>query len=238
MMTRFLAFLRLSCAFLLSCAPTETGNPPFMASLAFDAHSTDDTVGFDATDRIVVDEIWIDVGPTRFVLDDECASPETDLFAAELGVEDHVTDTAVRTDFMLEEASYCRVSVPLRVVESLPVGAPAELMGNALYLRGSADGVPFTLVSSGPYDIELTGAPLPMSEAERGVLVGFDVGAWLGALDFAGAERTGGTIVIDPSNNSSVLAAFEAALTSGVALYRDIEVDGFIDPTPPVLTAD
>lgn len=229
---------RLCFLFVLACAPTETGNPPFMASLAFDAHSTDDAVGFDASDTVIVDEIWVDVGPTRFVLDEECADPETDLFADELGVEDHVTDTPVRADFMLEESEYCRVSVPFRVVDALPVGAPPELMGNTLYLRGSAAGVPFTLVAAGPYDIDLTGAPLSMSEAERGVLVGFDVGAWLGSLDFGSAEQTGGTILIDAETNTSLLDQLESALRSGVALYRDAEVDGFIDPTPPVLTAE
>lgn len=232
-MTRFTCFV-----LLLACAPTETGNPPFMASLAFDAHSTDDAVGFDASDPVVVDEIWIDVGPTRFVLDEECDAPETELLADALGVEDHVTDAPVRNDFMLEESAYCRVSMPLRVVDALPAGAPPELMGSSLYLRGTADGVPFTLVGPGPYDVDLTGAPLPLSEAERGVLIGFDVGAWLGELDFASAEQSGGEIVIDASNNAALLGAFESTMNSGIALYRDVEVDGFIDATPPVLTAE
>ena len=231
MSSRFLCFL------LIACAPTETGNPPLMASLAFDAHSTDDAIGFDATNTVIVDEIWVDVGPTQFVLEEECAEPQTDLFATELGVEDHVTDMPVRSDFMAEEATYCRVSLPLRVVDTLPAGAPAELMGNTFHLRGSAEGVPFTLVAPGPYDVDLTGA-LALSEAERGVLVGFDVGAWLGSLDFAGADQVGGEILIDATNNPALLTAFESMLDSGVALYRDAEVDGFIDATPPLLTAE
>ncbi len=236
MLNSKLSLVALVCA--LACAPTETGNPPFTASLAFDAHSTDDNVGFDPSNAVEVQEVWIDVGPSQFVLNEECDAPETDWFANELGVEDHVTDNAVLADFMLESADYCRVSVPLRAVSTLPPGAPAQLMGNSLYVRGSANGVPFTLVGAGPYDIALSGSPLSLSEDERGVLVAFDVGVWLGGLDFSSAEQTGGEILIDASSNATLLGEFETVLASGVALYRDADVDGFLDATPPVFTAE
>ena len=76
--------------------------------------------------------------------------------------------------------------------------------------------------------VELTGAaPFAIDADHDAVLIGFDLAVWLDAIAWDEAVVEGGMIDIDASHNAPLLAAFEAAVARGTALYRS-------DATAPI----
>jgi hypothetical protein len=121
---------------------------------------------------------------------------------------------------------YC--AVRLALAPSLSA-EPAELAELSLHLRGTrSDDIAFEIQSALELDIELR-APSGTRFDARHLAVGFDLAVWLAGADVQGATATDGVAVIDSSENTAVLTAFEANTSLAVALYEDADRDGLLD---------
>lgn len=129
----------------------------------------------------------------------------------------------------------CRLRVDLEPVGPglLPTGAPANLEGAVLYVRGErADGVPFIVRSSKVVDLRLEargGAGFELDgdvEAPQALVVAFDMEDAITELELDELEPE--PIMIDEKSNVSRLAAFENALHRSVSLFEDDNADGVL----------
>jgi len=227
---------------LPACAGTETGNPPLTAELTVDAHSREPArvaIDADATEA-TVEEVWVSVGPVRFIGDDGCDAPD-DVMAqiGSIGTEDHADGTAARAAFETTERSFCTVEIELAAAAApLPAGAPPELEGATVVVLGHRpDDTPFIIVSTrtAPIAARAVSGRFPIEPGADGLFLGFDMATWLDGLDLAGATvGMDGRIVIDADDNPASSAAFESNLAPGVEIYRDQDRDAVPDEAAPL----
>jgi hypothetical protein len=225
----------------LGCAGTETGNPSITGQLALDAHSSaPERVSLrGASAPVVIDEAWLSIAAVTLLEGSDCSDRTRRRASGALGSADHAVPGAAVTTLELDAGEYCAVGVTFSRASSLPTGAPSELEGHSLVLKGTlSDGAPFIL--AGRVDTELRALAVEGSfTLERGqaaLFIGFDVARWFENVDFAGAESDNdGSIVIDEQNNPELLANFEAALSSGIEIYRDADADAVLDEVPELV---
>jgi hypothetical protein len=221
------------------CAGTETGNPSFNGSLGYDAYSSQKSVALlarpadDAELVTVVENAWLVLGDVGFVGQSDCAAGDHAEHVPGLGAGDHAATQAPATQFELEAGRYCGLSVPLKVDSALPSGAPPELAGRSILIKGQTrKGAEFRIASSQARELFLRSDPagLELNEASGGLLIGFDVASWLGSLDLDSATPSAdGVLVIDEDDNVALLTAFEQRVRAGVALFADRDRDGELD---------
>lgn len=251
-----LALLFLAAAIgCTACSSTDIGNPDNPQSIArthvrFVADDDTPPGALTLDQGIHLDEAWIAIERLEFYRGAACNAAEGSGFApvriAELisasqhpGPADHQT----------EPQRVCRVDVVLGTASaaSLPLGAPADLIGNAIVLSGrrSRDNAAFTLRDDATprlaFDI-LDPQGLELFEGDNAFLVAFEVRTWLdlpllgGLLD----DLVGGLLgpilgredllVIDLLNNLALLDAFRKSFVESATLYRDRDRDGILDP--------
>jgi len=231
--------LRWAPALMLiaACSVTETGNPPFAAQMALTAETTAPerySLGPGGTD-VIVDQVWVGVGDLRFVRAAVCDAPgATEIDVPAPGNLELVSEPTL-VPFDIAGDDYCRVRVPLeRAQAPLPAGAPAELEDHSIVVTGSrADGTPFLIATriNREADVRSRGAPFPLSEARRSVLLAFDVATWLGGVDLASADVSAdGRVIVDDANNDALLDLFEDNVGVALRLFRDGDGDGQLDP--------
>ena len=224
----------------LSCAGTETGNPSIVeAQLALGAHSSDPSLVAirSSAGGIVVDAVWLSLGPVGLVRGADCASPSDRYESAALGSADHSGSDAAILNVQLESGAYCGLTVAFRTDAAPPAAAPSG--APILILGHLADATPFSVTSDaeGVVAVPSVSGGFALDPAASALLVGFDVARWIGSLDFRAAEREpDGSITIDRTKNADLLSDFEAALASGIEVYRDRDEDGALDD-PPELVA-
>jgi hypothetical protein len=225
---------------LWSCAGTETGNPSFDGTLGYDAYSSQPAqVALRAADvesaPIHVESAWLVLGNVSFLGPDECDGNGELGHAKGLGAGDHVGSQAATTPFELHAAKLCGVRLPIAGEGKLPDAAPPELAAHSILITGTRDAIPFRIASSVRADVLLRAdsKEFELDDDRSGVLIGFDVAAWLADLDWSGAAPLNldesGTFIVDAEHNPSQLTAFEARIGAGVALFRDRDGDGLLD---------
>lgn len=233
------AFLSLACA-----GGTETGNPSLSGSLSYTGYSSKPTdYGVrDGGSVASVDSAWLDLDTVRISPEGTCGIDGGEAFSVPgLGIGDHAAGAHNFTPYAAKSGSFCEVRLPfVRVSSSGNAGAnlPAQLPGNSLLIVGKlADGTPFSIASSATPVVQLRaeGAGFALSTDQPDAVIAFDFAAWLDGLKFDAAELSDGQIVISSSSNPSLLAAFEANLGAGVALYRDRDGDGALDADAELL---
>lgn len=238
-----LSLARLLAALLLtSCGSgTETGNPTLTGALSYTGYSSrPEEIGVRrAASTATIDNAWFDLERVTVSQRGGCGIDGAESFEIPaLGLGDHATGKHNFTTFVGPQAAFCNVELPFAAVSEQTPGAPDRLRGHALLLEGTlADGTPFSLVSDTAPSLLLSAEPGGF-ELERGrseALIAFDFANWLEDVDFASAKRESGRIMISATENGALLAAFEAKLGSGVALYRDSDGDGVLDAEPELL---
>ena len=221
-----------------ACNVTETGNPPFAARMALTSHSSDPATTAIAPgigSRFTVTSAWVSIGDIRFVRAAICDVPgETEIDVPGPRVHD-LALAPVPIDFTIAGDDYCRVRVPLaRTAAPLPAGAPPELDDASIVIVGRRVDGTVVLVRSRrtpEVDTRSRGAPFALSEAANAVLLSFDVARWLAGVDVDAATiGTDGRAVIDDSQNRAQLDAFEANVEAALALYRDLDGNGQLEP--------
>ena len=230
----------------LSCfgcnSGTETGNPSVTGALSYTGYSSKPDYGVREGGAVAtIANAWFDLGSVDISPDGACGIDDGEAFSVPaLGVGDHAAGNHNSTPFAARPGSFCSVALPFQRVPSTATAAslPEELRGESLLITGKlADGTPFSIASRAISVIELRaeGSGFVLSADQADAVIAFDFGAWLDGVDLAAAERVDGQIVISSSSNSSLLAAFEKNVGSGVALYRDRDGDGLVDDDAELL---
>lgn len=217
---------------------TETGNPSFGGALSYTGYSSkpDDYGVREGGALATVESVWLDLDTVRVSPEGPCGIDEGDAFTAPaLGVGDHAAGAHNFTPFATTAGAFCSFDLPfLRIPASAKqAGLPVDARGQSVLFVGRLrDGTPFSIASTATPVVQLhgEGSGFALSADQSDLLLAFDFAAWLEGLDFDAAERVDGRIVISASSNSQLLDAFEANLALGVALYRDGDGDGQLDP--------
>lgn len=204
---------------------TETGNPPFTATLSYAAYSSNETVSLrSAGAPRVVQSVWLDLAAVSLRADPACGSSRLESTSVPaLGIGDHAAGAHNFTSFAGRAERYCGLELPLLRAPS-SASAPPEYTGLSVLLTGTlADGTPYRIASRVTPTVRLVADDqnFELSGAESHLLVAFDVGAWLAGVDLESAERVAEGIHVSETENPALLSVFEANLASGVALYRD-----------------
>ena len=230
-------WMLLACAGWSGCAGTETGNPSFEGKLGYDAYSSrPGQVGLRSSAITRVESAWLVLGEVEFATRETCErEAESDAHAPGLGAGDHVATQAPPTQFTLGEDRYCEVRLAFERASSPPDGAPDELAGHSILIRGSLpDDRRFEVASTYRGEVALRSAAKGFAfDAEQpSVVIGFDVATWLGEVVW---PSSGGDIRVDADNNPAILLGFEARLAGGITLFRDANDDGMLDFDPEEL---
>lgn len=222
---------------LVGCTPDETrpiteiGNPERRIGVAALA-PTPPTGG--TTSDVVIEEAWASLGEIKLQLDPESAV-DHELEWETPAVTSDLAGGPVEVVFRSPIAGYDLVTLRPREGRDLPAAAPEELRDYSFVVRGTrGDGVPFLLRSTTREDIVLAGA-FELGEEQTELALGFDLERWLDPVVLASATVVGGVIPIDESDNTDLLQAFEAVLSSTVSLAEDLDGDGQVGDVDRVL---
>jgi hypothetical protein len=219
---------------------TETGNPSITGQLSYTGYSSNPSeVGLRVGGSLAtVKSAWFDLERIDVSAAGSCGTGAAPAFVVPaLGLGDHASGNHNSTAFEARDGSFCGLDVPFALVADAS-GAPAALLGRAFLVSGEVpDGTPFTIVSEAAPVVRLqaTKGSFSLPESEPDLLLGFDFATWLSGLDFAGADRTAGAILISKDSNPALLQSFDAALARGLHLYRDRDGDGALDENPELL---
>lgn len=238
---RYFALSALLCA--SSCGPkggTDVGNG---ATVTFDLSGYEDATGqtgsssqaLTLTSGIRVDEVWVAVERFQLEAGTGCEGPE----AGDVDVEGPVVRNLIAPGAGLgqdglaeiEPGPYCRLRLELHEVSNkeLPAGAPSDLAGAAILVRGArADGVAFTVRSRQGVEFRLDAKNGSFEiSGKEDFFVGFELGALIAALDLDSLGPA--AIVIDDQTNSERLDGFNDALQTSARLFRDENENGALD---------
>jgi len=216
---------------------TETGNPSVTGSLSYTGLSSAPTqYGLrEAGSVAMITNAWLALDAVQITPSGDCGIEGGQAFTIPaLGVGDHAAGNHNFTTYAAEPGRFCRVRLPFA---QAPAGTgPDEVAGASLLIVGSlADGTPFTIESSVELSVELKAdAPngFALAAESTNTLLVFDFATWLRDVEFGAAERSHDAIVISSTSNPELLLSFEQNLAAGVALYRDRDADGQLDPEP------
>lgn len=131
--------------------------------------------------------------------------------------------------FDVAASSFCELRLDLH--------ASDQLDGAAVRLRGArADGVPFVVHSEeeGELSLRSRGEPFSLMAGDAAVLLAFDLGAWVEAIDLGSLEPgpDGVIRIAEDSGDDEVQAAlqrFDDAVRASVRVVRDGDGDAVLD---------
>ncbi|MEM9191493.1 MAG: hypothetical protein AAGF12_20135 [Myxococcota bacterium] len=230
-------YLWVCAALLGGCAGTETGNPS--ATVAVNTRTSDPQV---ASLRVseggpVVDQAWVTMETIGLLENANCREPNL-TNREPLGTGDHAGPEPAFVVFDAAPAEYCQLRIALAPTGTLPDGAPEELRGRAVVVRGRlADGTPFVVSSELSGEIVIAGAtPFAVNEDRAAMIMAMDVARWFEDVDLSTATpNPDGTVMINDTENTALRDAFDAAAPLGFELYLDADGDAVLDPSPELL---
>jgi hypothetical protein len=206
-------------------------------TIAFVSYSSHpDMVGFSDSANVRIDAVWLASRDAHVRPTSSCRRT-----SAKVVVPGPFTAELVRGAFRSDEAklttkSYCAFELPLRRSSGRNAGAPSELRGASIVIRGRrADGVSFVLRSRLDSELLLRANELEGFTIARGTtwIVGVDVNRWMTGVDLSSAEISSDgserKVRIDESANSELLAVFNANVAAGVGLFNDRNGDRVLD---------
>ncbi len=214
---------------LLGCGGTETGNPgQTTASVALAVHSTSPDVHVGpGMVGVHVESAWLKVSS---ISRSDCAAQEPHAISDGF-VSDLVAGSDEVSDLDLGQEPLCTLELSLSPDAPPPSGAPPELELSSLVVTGTRDdGAPFVISTPASLPIILY-APEPIDATSYQALVlGFDLGTWFNGTDLNTVVLDDqGVARLDGSAHPSSVAAFEAQVPPGSALYADLDGDGALD---------
>ena len=183
-----------------------------------------------------IDAIWVAVDRLRFVPATNCDEAETEIDIEGPLVADLVGSGVLGGPpmFAVVGESFCELRLGFRELEAevAPPGSPPDLVGSSIRVVGErADGAAFEVSSKLNERIELEASDdgaFSLTVGDNPLFIAFEVGSWMNALALDGLGP--GPLVIDESQNSDRLDAFENAVTESIRLLRDGDEDGELDP--------
>lgn len=233
----------LAATFAFSCGPTvgtDVGNGATIAveMRGYDKQKTSAPLAVTLTDGTAIDAFW--VVSSRFRMrraasTTTCAGAGADEeklagpFVADLVGDGFIGGPPT---FDTAAAGYCRLWLDIGDSKStLPTGAPSELEGASIFVRGKRrDGVPFRITSKLKADLRMDakqGQPFVLPEGDSALFLAFPLDEILAT---SGIDLLVGTdIVVDTENEKETLKAFEDAFRDAARLFRDRNDDGNLD---------
>lgn len=129
--------------------------------------------------------------------------------------------------------SYCEMQADVRAAGSAIKGAPAALADYGAFVRGTrSDGTPFELRLDVDARLHI-GAPgkpdFTLNKGPVGLLLTFNLDAWISGAVLSQAEIKDGTITADKNNNAQVADAVKQQIPGSAGLLRDANRNGLLD---------
>jgi len=183
-----------------------------------------------------IDAAWVAVDRVRFVPSSNCEEAETEIDIEGPLVADLVGVGVLGgpPQFPVTSDAFCSLRLGFHELESgmEPMGSPPELVGRSIRVEGErADGATFVVTSKLSDRVELEardGVPFTLPAGDNALFVAFEIGSWVNALALDGLGP--GPLVIDDTQNTDRLSAFEDAVEASIRLLRDDDEDGQLDP--------
>jgi hypothetical protein len=232
--------LALLVLFVPVIEPLDAERPPRSAvSIAFASYSSaPETIGFGDGGQVRVDAIWIAMKDVDAQPVASCKrSSAKPIIAGPLTAELVKRQLTSAETADLEVDRYCAFGLQLRRARGRVSGAPNELRGASIVIVGRrTDGVRFLLRSRLDHPVVLRARELEgfaVSAPDTHWIVGVDLARWMAGVDLALADATGDgrqrEVRIDERSNPDLLAAFNANVEAGFALFHDRDGDRSLD---------
>lgn len=215
-------------AWLVACfggCGTETGNPD-LVFLSYNARSTDpEDVALGEGEGLVVDSVWLRLGPVR--LTGDCDGDPVEATYDALGFADHADPAAVVQELEVRTETTCRLETSFDV-DGLATNEPPDVAGTAVALTGTlADGRAFEILVREPLALAL-GLDDEPAPAGGTWLLSFDVATWIDPAALAAVASD--PVIVSADENAEVYTGILDRLTAGVQLHHDADADGQVDP--------
>lgn len=186
---------------------------------------------FTLGDGARIDELWMAVDRLRLRPGTNCGTPDGKIDVPNTLVADLIGSGVLggAPSFAVEPGPFCRLQIGFHrlAIEDSPPGAPADLVGLSILMKGSrADGTPFTVSSRMTEMLTLngTGGAFELPSGESPLFVAYELGAWMAALDLG--TLGSGPIVVNDAENTDRLRELEKAVRASASLFPDQDRDG------------
>jgi hypothetical protein len=213
--------------------------PMCSLSITFAAYSSDSSVSVGGTSSIQIDELWISMQDARVRPATACKRDAARaIVAGGFSVELVRSTTTAPAPAQLQVDRYCAFEVQLRRLRGKLDGVPSELRGASIVVRGHrADGTPFVLQSRFSPSLLLRARAMEGFSAaapNTNWMIGVDVARWFAGVDVNAGEVSGDirdrVLRVDDKSNPDLLAAFNANVEKGFALFEDANRNRTLDP--------
>lgn len=227
-MKKLLCIVVSSCVGVLgSCeGGTEVGNPVVDVGLTAYRLSSSSVR---AAGRIEVDAAWLAFRELKLRPAESCEDRAQVEVTGPLAVDLLGPIPPQLRDLETPAGGYCRIELRWHKVSAPIAGAPAELSGVAVYVSGTRrDGKRFVIRSDRNDALELRarGGAFQIDPSMSGLLVGFDMQAWLAGVDLEGAVVGAGDVIrVERGQNDAQLARFEQNVAASAKLFEDRDGD-------------
>lgn len=234
------ALLAAGAALLaLRCGPkagTDVGNGASVSLdlRAYQAPPSAKPQSLTLADGVRIDELWMVVDQIRLRPGSSCSGNDSDVDVEGPLVADLLEGGVLGgpAAFPVQAGPFCELRVGFHKLEGAPpVGAPADLQGRSLLIRGArADGVPFLVQSElgDRFELKAKGGAFSLPEGRSPLFLAYELDAWMSALDLASIP--GASVVVSKDENKDRLDAFELAVKQSARLFRDQNDDGALSP--------
>jgi hypothetical protein len=225
---------------IFACGPrggTDVGNG---ATVTFDLSGYEKAPGagqqaLTLSSGVQIDDVWVAVERFQLVGGTACEDGSTTETTYDGPIIANLLDQdpGMSTPIAITPGDYCRLRLELHEVDAdeLPVGAPPELAGAAVLIRGKrSDGTPFIVRSRQNVEFRLDAkgdAPIVL-QGDSPLIVGIELGSVIDGLNLP--ALAGNPVVVDENNNVERLNQLNKALRQAATLFRDGNDDGKLTP--------
>ncbi len=227
-MNRLLLALIISL-WTLNCVGTDVGNPqqaPPQMHLEFSVFDDTASEALPMDNGLEIDEAWMVFTRLSLRHADTC-DEDVDLTLGEPIVADLLDPESVigTRELYYWRGEFCRFILHFDSIDAnqLPEGAPAELGGHSIVIRGRrADGTAFELRSdfSDRLRLDTEYEAFRLDENPEILEVAFAANSWFDVTALDAIESEGDLIVIDDESHVALLDYFEAAVQHSARLFR------------------
>jgi hypothetical protein len=213
-------------------APMNEGDRASSVELALVGHSSRSAVALGvpaAPGQVQVQDAHLSLRDVRLREASRCDRPGGALVAAGPIIAELVSGRAAGVDAakVMAPGTYCRLEYAPRRAEGRSGGAPAELRGHTVMVRGRRhDGVRFIIRSQRRELVQLLARKaggFSIGPGRTRLVLSADLGRWLEGIDLEAlipGRGKNGIIRIDESSHRELLRIFEGNLVAGLTLCR------------------
>lgn len=229
-------------ASLPSCSGTAVGNPPSaevklaVVGTSSSLEQGEPVKALDVGGGIQIEEAWValrDIG-LRSAKSCDAELQDSDVLGpVAVDLVAGITYPEIPAWEQPPDERYCAVKVKLRPLEEAIGSAPEELLDHTVYIRGTrGDGTPFIVQGDLAVNLKTgakSGPEFMLGQGLIGLILAFDLSAWLDQEQMNAAEVTDGVILIGGDHNKEMGKALLGRIPASTLLFRDEDRDGKLD---------